>query len=221
MIPDTRGYTITNVPDDYEPGRNDIDMETDNGERVVFTYDPRTDATAWTATTPTIEEINNSMEFWAEASRYMRQLAEDFTLSLETVEGLWAACDWQDYDSNYLTDRFWAWNEIVCNCTFFNSLELFLIGDDTQYIQANTRVYLPCFYLNDPQNCGGFYLAVHLDVDRDFNDWEISFAELRYKTLKWLIQLEFDCRAMREGVKNLTEWNIRVHDRREGMYYFN
>ena len=63
MIPDTRSYTITNPPDDYEPGRNDIIMEAENGERVVFRYDPRTDATTWTNTPPTLEEINNSMEF--------------------------------------------------------------------------------------------------------------------------------------------------------------
>lgn len=222
MIPDTRGYTITNVPDDYEPGRNGIVMETDRWERVVFRYDPRTDATITTNNpSPTIEEINNSMEFWAEASRYMRQLAADYNLRLETVEGLWTACDWLDYDSDFLADKFWAWNEIVWRSMFFDALELSLIGDDTQFIQASTQVRIPKFYSNRDNDLGTFYLTVHLDVERSFNYWERSFAEVRYETLKWLMDLELDCRKMRDGIDNIVHWNIRVQDRREGMYYFN
>ena len=222
MIPDTRSYTITNPPDDYEPGRNDIIMEAENGERVVFRYDPTIDATISTNTpSPTLEEINNSMEFWVEASRYMRQLAAEYNLRLETVEGLWTACDWLDYDSNYLADKFWAWNEIVGRSMFFDALELSLIGDDTQFIQASTQVRLPKFYKNDNSDLGSFYLTVYLDVDRDFTYGERSFAEVRYETLKWLMDLELDCRKMRDEINNMVNWNIRVQDRRDDMYYFN
>ena len=52
---------------------------------------------------------------------------------------------------------------------FFDALELSLIGDDTQFIQASTQVMLPKFYSNRNNDLGPFYLTVHLDVERSFN----------------------------------------------------
>ena len=86
---------------------------------------------------------------------------------------------------------------------FFDALELSLIGDDTQFIQASTQVRLPKFYKNDNSDLGSFYLTVYLDVDRDFTYGERSFAEVRYETLKWLMDLELDCRKMRDGINNM------------------